>query len=143
MIRSSPSLEIPSTPPPPPGLHHNSFCSIKIAQNQTRSFLYARGVRQGCILSPLLLNLYINDLPFAFENTLSDPFVLSNGAKLNSLNVDDLIILSQCKTRLQNCLHKISSFCTSRMTKINPKKTEIMVFHNNSRNYGIGIGIGI
>ena len=41
----------------------------------------------------MLFNLYINDLPFAFENTLSDPFVLPNGAKLNSLlYADDLII---------------------------------------------------
>ena len=91
-------------------------------------------MRQGCILSPLLFNLYINDLPFAFENTLSDPFVLPNGAKLNSLlYVGDLIILSRCKTGLQNCLDKISSFCTSRMTKINPKKTEIMVFQKRAR----------
>ena len=115
-------------------LHLNSSCSIKIAQKQTQSFRYARGVRQGCIVSSLLFKLYINDLPFAFENTLSDPFVLPNGAKLNSLlYADDLIILSRSKTGLQICLDKLSSFCTSWMMKINPKKTKIMVFQKRAR----------
>ena len=86
------------------------------------------------ILSLLLFNLYINDLPFAFENTLSDPFVLPNGAKLNSLlYADNLIILSRSKTGLQNCLDKLSLFCTSWMMKINPKKTKIMVFQKRAR----------
>ena len=96
--------------------------SFDLFQKQTESFRYARGVRQGCILSSLLFNIYINDLPFAFENSLSDPFVLLNGAKLNSpLYADDLIILSRSKTGLKNCLDKLSSFCTSWMMKINPK----------------------
>ena len=95
-------------------LYSNSSCSIKIGRNQTKSFQYARDVRQGCILSPLLFNLYINDLPFSFQHTLSDPFVLPNGEKLNSLlYADDLIILSRSKTGLQNCLNTLSSYCNS------------------------------
>ena len=88
----------------------NSTSSVRIGNSQTRSFQHARGVRQGCILSPLLFNLYVNDLAFSFNNNLSDPFVLPNGTKLNSLfYADDLIILSRSKVGLQNCLRRMNS----------------------------------
>ena len=91
-------------------------------------------MRAARLYLKLLFNLYINDIPFAFENTLSDPFVLPNGAKLNSLlYADDLIILSRSKTGLQNCLDKLFSFWTSWTMKINPKKTKIMVFQKRAR----------
>lgn len=125
-------------------LYCNSTCSIRIGENKTRSFSYSRGVRQGCILSPLLFNLYINNLPYLFENTLSDPFVLPNGTKINSLlYADDLIILSRSKTGLQNCLNTLSSYCKTWMLKVNPKKTKVMIFQKRPRksvdiNFNIG-----
>ena len=115
-------------------LYCSSTCSIRIAENKTRSFSYSRGVRQGCILSPLLFNLYINNLPYLFEDTMSDPFVLPNGTKINSLlYADDLIILSRSKIGLQNCLNALSSYCETWMLKINPKKTKIMIFQKRPR----------
>ena len=72
-------------------LYSNSSCALKIGTNQTRSFSCSRGGRQGCILSPLLFNLYVNDLPSAFQNTLLDHIILPNGTNLNSLlYADDL-----------------------------------------------------
>ena len=40
-------------------LYSDSSCTLKIGRSQTRSFHYLRGVRQGCILSPLLFKLII------------------------------------------------------------------------------------
>ena len=115
-------------------LYCSSTCSIRIGENKTRSFSYSRGVRQGCILSPLLFNLYINNLPYLFENTMSDPFILPNGTKVNSLlHADDLIILSRSKIGLQNCLNALSSYCETWMLKIHPKKTKIMIFQKRPR----------
>ena len=115
-------------------LYANSTCSVRLGSKKTRSFQYARGLHQGCFLSPLLFNLYLNDLAFSFNNILSDPFVLPNGMKLNSLlHADALFVLSRSKVGLQNCLNTLSSYCNSWMLKINPKKTKIIIFQKCKR----------
>ena len=74
----------------------------------------------------MLSNLFINNIPYSFENTLSDPFVLPNGTKLNSLLfADDLVILSRSKTGLQTCLNRLSSYCNSWMLKSPGKSNQI------------------
>ena len=112
----------------------NSTCSIKIDENKTQPFSYSRGVRQGCILSPLLFNLCLNNLPHLLQNTLPDPFVLPNGKKIHSLlYADDLVILSRSKTGLQSCLNALSLYCDKWKLKINLKKTKIIVFQKGPK----------
>ena len=38
-------------------LYSKTTCFIKLGAKKTKTFEYNRGVRQGCILSPLLFNL--------------------------------------------------------------------------------------
>jgi hypothetical protein len=77
-------------------LYSNSKCTVKQCKTRTDFFNYSKGVRQGYIPSPLLFNIYINELATLFDNTSSDPYILPNGTKLSCLlYADDLIILSR------------------------------------------------
>ena len=115
-------------------LYYNSTGSVRIGDFQTQPFQYARGVRLGRILSPLLFYLFIDDLPCSFENILPDPFVLPNGTKLSSLlYADDLITLSRSKAGLQNCLSALAQYYRSWM--LNIKKTKVIIFQRRAKKY--------
>ena len=67
-------------------MYQNSTCSVKINDHQTPSFSYCKGVRQGWVLSPLVLfNIYINELPVSLEQVKVNPFILPDGTKLSTL----------------------------------------------------------
>ena len=109
-------------------------CNIKIDDHQTQSFKYEKGVRQGCVLSPLLFNLYINELPTLLEEEKVDPFILPDGTKLSSLlYADDRVILSQTATGLQNAINILNNFCNKWKLNVNLKKTKVVVFQKKQR----------
>ena len=115
-------------------LYSNSQCAVKQSQCRTSFFPYSKGVRQGCILSPLLFNLYLNDLPQLISDSTSDPLLLSNNTKLNCLlYADDLVLLSSSPQGLQNCLNQLNSWCERWLMQINLKKTKVMIFQKSNK----------
>ena len=84
------------------------------------------GVKQGCILSPLLSNIFQNDLHDIFDQTC-DPVKLNN-MSVNSLSwADDLVLFSTSKQGLQNSLDKLESYCNTWQLSLNIKKTKCML----------------
>ena len=126
-------------------MYSNTKCAIKLSNCRTPFFPYKKGVRQGCILSPLLFNIFINEIPKLFEKTQSDPFILPNGTTITSLlYADDLVILSRSKSGLQNCLNQLNEWCNKWLMEINTKKTKIMIFqkHNSKLRTDLQFHIG-
>ena len=86
------------------------------------------GVKQGCNLSPLLFNIFINDIHNIFKENCKPLNI--NGWSVNSLSfADDLVLLSETEDGLRNCISSLESYCNEWGLKVNPIKTKVLVFN--------------
>ena len=101
--------------------------AVKWSHVESDSFSVKNGVRQGGNLSPLLFNLYIDDL-------LCDLRQSGIGCHVGSCAVnviayaDDIVLLSPTRTGLNKLVQKCELFAVSRDIKFNAKKSVCMLF---------------
>ena len=114
-------------------IYKKTKCAVKVNDKTTEFFNYTKGVRQGCPLSPILFNIYVNEI-FNLVNENNDSNIYLDNTKVNALMyADDLILLSETREGLQNLINKVNDFCTERKLNINAKKTKVMVFNRGNK----------
>ena len=90
------------------------------------------GLRQGCPLSPMLFNLYIEDVKYIFGQ-LDDAIPLYQDSINHFLYADDLVLVSKSAKGLQNCLNKLADYADSKHLTINVTKSKTMVFNSSGK----------
>ena len=98
----------------------------------TDTFPCNRGVRQGCVLSPVLFALFLNDLNTHIK--ASSQGVLVDGERIHSLlYADDLVLIARDRKDLQAQLNALDNFSTALKIEVNMDKTKVMVLRKNKR----------
>ena len=91
------------------------------------------GVRQGCVTSPTMFNVYMNDLKLYFEGKNVNAPTLDQTEITHLLFADDLVLLSLSENGLKQSLRVLEKFCSEWRLELNISKTKILIF-NSSKN---------
>ena len=105
---------------------------IKLADGLVEPFETTVGVKQGCVLSPILFNLYINKICSIFDQ-FCDPVKLNNQNLNCLLWADDLLLVSTTAKGLQQSITRMHQFYKSMGLEVNIKKTKVMILNKRGR----------
>ena len=112
----------------------HDICRVKLEDGLTNSFLANQGVKQGCILSPLLFNIFLADLPQCISGGECNPVKIHGVTRVRSIIwADDIILLSESETGLQSMLDSLSQYTKENGMQINVDKTKVIIFNKTGR----------
>ena len=107
------------------------YC-IKLPDGLSEEFTAHKGLKQGCVMSPNLFNVFLNDLPAIFD-------ISCHPCKLNNIDVscllyaDDLVLFSESQEGHQNALDKLHTYCSKWKLSINTTKTKTIIFNKSGK----------
>ena len=114
-------------------LYMSVSCTVRINDNFTEWFNVNQGVKQGCVLSPTLFSIYINDLATDIKN-------LNCGLTIDNINIsiflyaDDIVLISENANGLQSMLNVLNDWCCKWRITVNENKTKVLHFRNRNIN---------
>ena len=112
-------------------MYKNTKYSLKLKDGCLEPINSNLGLRQGCPLSPMLFNLFIEDISDVYANsTDTDPVLLQGKAINHFLYADDLVLVSESARGLQNCLNKLATYAEHKSLTVSIKKSKTMIFNS-------------
>ena len=113
-------------------MYNNTKTCISLGKGLTKAFDVDLGIKQGDCLSPILFNLYVNDIGEIFD-THCNPVSLETFNLNHLMFADDLLLLSETPQGLQNCLYRLEKYSKKWCLDVNIKKTKVVVFQKFGR----------
>ena len=115
-------------------LYHKAKSCIRVDNEFTDWFLTTIGVRQKCLLSPDLFNLFLENIMSEAFAECTDLGINIDGCRLKDLRfADDIALLADSEEDLQTLINKVHEISKKYGMEISIPKTKTMVFDSNSK----------
>ena len=106
---------------------------VKIEGELSENFCIKTGVRQGCVMSPWLFNVYMDGVirEMKAKSGGVGAKMLEDGNEwwmITSLFADDTVLFAESEKELQRVVNEFYNVCTRRNLKVNCDKSKVMVF---------------
>ena len=122
-------------------LYENTVNYVRVRNEASKTFTSKIGLRQGCILSPLLFNLVLDDVVKKCKESMSKYRIGYWNMKIITITelcyADDLIIIGETEKQLQNNIKVFNEELRKKNMKINIQKTKTMVIGNSEEKHSI------
>ncbi len=107
-------------------MYENTRAKYSLGDIETEWVRSAKGVRQGCILSPLLFGLYTEELAVRVKSTGLGVRVGNDKLSL-LLYADDVVIMSENAEELQTMLNEVTGYGRDFRVKFSSEKSQVLV----------------
>ena len=108
-------------------LYQDTKCTVNVNGKHTELFDVESGVKQGCLLSPVLFNVFINDLVDSVRLCNRGIQVLDTNIDM-LMYADDIVVLADNENDLQLMLDNICSWAHKWRIEFNTSKTQVVHF---------------
>ena len=119
-------------------LYNEVESCVRLGSERTDWFSVEIGLRQGCILSPILFSIFIDGLAEEVKKV--------GGAKYGELVVslllfaDDIVLMAESAEMLQKMLDVVYSYSKKYRFRFNKDKSNVMIFGSPMRNKKFYLG---
>jgi hypothetical protein len=116
-------------------MYTGTTAAVKLGNQITSNLKSTRGVKQGCPLSPLLFNIYVNDLEHELKSGSFEGVYIGNRPVCSLFFADDIILMSDTLHGVQELLNRLESYCNKWQLMVNTTKTQAMIFNKGGNVY--------
>ena len=114
-------------------LYKDTKMVIEIDGEITEELKTNQGLKQGCSLSPILFNIYLDEILKEWKQKVHKGINLGRSRTLNVLMfADDIVLIFDTEDRLQKAVYELNKICKEYNMIISENKTKIMAFQGRN-----------